>query len=67
MGDAGPGFSPSYSWIGAPSTFNGTNTLTGGDSCKLKSFYLRLPLIRSGNRSPRQLHIANNLDIQALR
>ena len=28
------GFAPYYSWIGAPTTFNGTNALTGGDSCK---------------------------------
>ncbi|KAL8799857.1 MAG: hypothetical protein Q9223_007360 [Gallowayella weberi] len=32
QGDAGPGYSPYYSWIGSPATFNGTNTLTGGDS-----------------------------------
>ena len=28
------GYAPSYSWIGAPTSFNGTNPLTGGDSCK---------------------------------
>lgn len=26
------GFAPSYSWIGAPTTFNGTDPLSGGDS-----------------------------------
>ncbi|KAL8631141.1 hypothetical protein Q9189_003175 [Teloschistes chrysophthalmus] len=31
-GPSGPGFSPYYSWIGSPASFNGTNTLTGGDS-----------------------------------
>ena len=38
-GDAasGGGFAPSYSWIGAPTQFNGTNTLTGGDSCQFHS------------------------------
>lgn len=29
------GYAPGYSWIGAPATFNGTNNMTGGDSCKL--------------------------------
>lgn len=29
------GFSPSYSWVGKPTQFNGTNQLTGGDSCEL--------------------------------
>ncbi|KAK4690151.1 hypothetical protein P7C71_g6571, partial [Lecanoromycetidae sp. Uapishka_2] len=28
------GYAPSYAWIGAPTNFNGTNTLTGGDSFK---------------------------------
>ena len=28
------GYAPSYSWIGAPTQWNGTNPLTGGDSCK---------------------------------
>ena len=28
------GFAPSYSWIGAPTAFNGTNPLSGGDSCE---------------------------------
>ena len=27
------GYAPSYSWIGAPTAFNGTNPLSGGDSC----------------------------------
>lgn len=38
-GDAAPtgGFAPSYSWIGAPTQFNGTNALTGGDSCQFHS------------------------------
>lgn len=33
--DGGPyaPYAPSYSWIGAPTTFNGTNEDTGGDSC----------------------------------
>ena len=26
------GYAPSYSWIGAPTAFNGTNPLSGGDS-----------------------------------
>lgn len=28
------GYAPSYSWIGAPTAFNGTNPLSGGDSCQ---------------------------------
>ena len=48
-GDAGPGYSPYYSWIGSPATFNGTNPLTGGDSCKFASLYLRRFLIRCAN------------------
>ena len=31
------GYAPYYSWIGAPTSFNGTNPLTGGDSCKINS------------------------------
>lgn len=26
------GYAPNYAWVGAPTEFNGTNTLTGGDS-----------------------------------
>ncbi len=33
MADGG-GYAPSYSWIGPPTQFNGTNALTGGDSCE---------------------------------
>jgi len=31
------GYAPSYSWIGAPTTFNGTDPLSGGDSGKQKA------------------------------
>lgn len=33
------GYAPSYSWIGAPTAFNGTNPLSGGDSCQ-STFHL---------------------------
>lgn len=34
------GYAPSYSWIGAPTAFNGTNPLSGGDSCESTFFHL---------------------------
>ena len=37
------GYAPSYSWIGAPTSFNGTNPLTGGDSCKVSPNNKQLP------------------------
>lgn len=37
------GFAPSYSWIGAPATFNGTDPLSGGDSGQ-STFHLHLPI-----------------------
>lgn len=66
-GPSGPGFSPYYSWIGSPASFNGTNTLTGGDSCKLLPFLLRRLLIRCAH-SHRQGHgnTANNFSINFL-
>ena len=37
------GYAPSYSWIGAPTAFNGTNPLSGGDSCEF-TFHLQFSL-----------------------
>lgn len=39
------GYSPSYSWVGKPTQFNGTNQLTGGDSCEL-------PVLARTNSAP---------------
>lgn len=41
MGSSPPsGFAPYYSWVGAPAQFNGTNPLTGGDSCTLDPLWV---------------------------
>lgn len=36
-----------YAWIGPPTQFNGTNSLTGGDSCALKPTILFCPGLRT--------------------
>ena len=43
------GYAPSYSWIGAPTAFNGTNPLSGGDSCESTS---HLPILSATTIPP---------------
>ena len=50
------GFSPSYSWTGPPTQFNGTNPLIGGDSCTFSLSYRAITL--SSNVSGADLRTA---------
>ena len=45
------GYAPSYSWIGAPTAFNGTNPLSGGDSGQ-STFNLHTPFAQDPSTPP---------------
>lgn len=46
---AAAGYAPSYSWVGPPTPFNGSNLVTGGDSCTSSLSYR--PFTLSSNES----------------
>jgi hypothetical protein len=47
----------SYSWIGPPTVFNGTNEITGGDSGEYNSMY---PLVYTRHPHLARRRVENN-------